>query len=154
MGAVNYGSGNIINIGYREEDEYNYYDTQDIFDAIYRNIPKTTHYKIELKSGYYGGFYLMLTHDTMWLCLEEERKEMVAEIMEIYDFLKGLILSYDNLYVYGECGWCGCSWLTKSNSLKEIKEKIENEFNFIHNIPTIDKFNSSAELVAYVNNFH
>lgn len=154
MGAINYGNGNIINIGYKDKEtdadaikcSYVYDDVENIL----QDLQNMDYYKINIKSGYYAGFYIELSRDVYYLDNADERVEMLAEWEQIYNTLK-TIITENGLRVYGACGWLGCSRYDKRGSLKELKKANKAERVIIAQYKLDADFTSFAERMQYIN---
>lgn len=154
MGAINYGSNNIINLGYKTNDDieddsdYQQYLFNDICDLIDNNY---TYYSVSIHSGYYDGFYIDIKHEYSILDTYQDRRAMVQEWSTIQSMLVDIIKDY-NMNVYGSCGWCGCSWLDYKDSLQAIKQvgKIERH-TIKHNYRLYSNFNNYQSMVDYLN---
>jgi hypothetical protein len=122
MGAINYGSNEIINLGIdvSKEDDfgilgeevcYIYDDIKNILDDYY-----FYYYHVVIKEGYYSGFYLDIESNIYIYDDYIEKKEAQKELTKLKKFLHSCV---DNGLVVYTPGWC-----TGYYNLKESKDLI------------------------------
>lgn len=149
MGTINYYKNKYITLGvnvnylYEEKTEFDdndmYFDEDtyllDYFDEIQDIINKYNFefFKVELKPGYYEGFYLYIEDcDYMFLDNTKEKNELLKEITKLKKLLIELV---ENGLVACFPGWC-TSYLSNEGSKEEIKEAIKQMKQDIKKIPT------------------
>jgi hypothetical protein len=152
MGTINYRASDIVTLGYNVPSELDYSkeeieeifeygyediqdyindDTEDVYSVCKEIVDRYNFYwfKVELKSGYYDGFYLDLNTDYMIKYLEQDDKDEIKE--EIKDLKKMLyeLLSYMNV-----CSpwWC-TTWYNFEEGTKKIDEAIKKLNNELAN---------------------
>lgn len=144
MGTINYGRNKYITLGINTndicyEDEFDQDIINDDYDECKRILDKYEfeHFKVQLKSGYYEGFYLELEYyDYVFVDNSYEKNEMIKEATKI----KKLLIE---LAEYGlvAChpGWC-TSYLNTQDTFKEIQKAIKTMKEDIKKIPTYKIF--------------
>ena len=138
MGAINYGSNNILNIGYNLKD-YDYEEDWDFCEDDYNQVKwelerhNFNYFNIELKGGYYEGFYLDLEFKFLWLDNYNEKLEALKEATKLRKLLEKCIYDY-NMVVYYP-GWC-TGYEDKKTSLKMVKNAIKEQKHLIKGLYT------------------
>lgn len=151
MGTINYCINKYITLGlnvseyikkYFCEKESNFgieYCLINYYDELQEIINKYNfeHFKIELRPGYYEGFYIYIDdYDYIFLDNTKEKNEFLKEITKLKKLLIELV---ENGLVACFPGWC-TSYLSKEKSKKEIKEAIKQFKEDIKKIPTYKIF--------------
>lgn len=141
MGAINYGTSTFLcNIGYNlnndvadhEEAQDNQYwtakEVQDYLDDL-----SLCFYDIELKPGYYEGFYLDISDINGDYYSDYDCKE--ERIKELHKIGRALIhlTNYYGLVDYAP-GWC-TGYSTKNNTIRYIKQAVKDEITEIYITP-------------------
>ena len=137
MGAINYGTSTYLcNLGYNLNNGVTDYDeaqddqlwtSQEVHD--YLNELSLCFYNIELKHGYYEGFYLDINGDYYsedYDCKEER----VKELHKIGRALIHLTNHY-GLVSY-EPGWL-TDYATTDGTIRYIKQAVKDEITAIYN---------------------
>lgn len=135
MGTINYRSSDIITLGYNTDytieegmdeedkslqDEDAYYNSKFILDNYNYTFEW---FNVELKAGYYEGYYLDLDKKYYTEGLDkEEKKEIREEINELKNLLIELISSSEMNVCYP--WWC-TGWEDYENSIAKVKEAME-----------------------------
>lgn len=146
MGSINYGSNNIINLGYNGVDDF----AELSYNYIANILPNLEYYKIDIEYGYCEGFYLNIERQYFYLDNCYQKKEMLKEVRKIQTFLIDAV-RYTECDVYTSCGWCGCSWLDKKEGIKEIRQAMKKERQVIKNYKLNSQFKTFDEIIAYTN---
>ena len=138
MGAINYGSSEVINLGYNLKnydndedwdlcnDDYN--QVEWLLDKQYFN-----YYQVELKGGYYEGFYLDITFKYLYLENYNEKLEALKEATQLGKFLRMCINDFSMVVYYP--GWC-TGYEDKQTSLTMVKNAIREEKKMIRELKT------------------
>lgn len=138
MGAINYGRNNILNIGYNLKD-YDYEEDYDVCEDDYNEVKRELerynfdYFNVELKGGYYEGFYLDLDFRLLWLDNYKEKLEVLKEATRLRKLLENCI-NYHNMVVYYP-GW-GTGYENIETSLKMVKNAIKKQKQLIKSLPT------------------
>lgn len=132
MGAINYGSNEIINIGYNLknrdydnlDDEYLF--EEDDYEQVKWALEKRyfNYFDVELKGGYYEGFYLIIDFKYLYLDNYNEKLEALKEATKLKEFLVECINDY-SMVVYHP-GW-GTSYEDRKTSLTMVEQAIKEE---------------------------
>ena len=141
MGAINYGNGNIINLGYdlRHVDYNNYEEEEFYFDELYQDVERLLdkeyfeYYDISLENGYYDGFYLKVDFKYLWLDDYASKLEALKEATRLGNLLRTLIKDYS--MVSYSAGWI-THYYDKETSLKMVKNAIKGEKDMIKGLYT------------------
>lgn len=152
MGTINYGTSDYITIGlkpfdtddYIYEDEYGEedidYDARaDDMDCVWCKVEKIRaryafyYFHVELKWGYYEGFYINIESNYS-LCFDsgEDKREAQKEITQIKQFLlecvgAGCVQCFP--------GWC-MGYASCGETLNGIKKAIKIMREEVKNVPT------------------
>ena len=138
MGAINYGCNDIINLGYNLKN-YDYEKDFDICNDDYIQIKwllkslNFEFYIVELRGGYYEGFYLNIDFRLLWLDNYQEKLAALKETTMLHKFLKACINDFSVVVYYP--GW-GTSYEDKKTSLKMLKNAIREEKEKIRKLRT------------------
>lgn len=138
MGAINYGSNEIINLGLdvSEEDDFDilgeevcyiYDDIKDILDDYY-----FYYYHVVIKEGYYNGFYLDIESNISIYDDYIEKQEAQKELTQLKKFLHRCV---DNGLAVYTPGWC-TSYYNLKESKNLINKAIAKERENIKDRPT------------------
>ena len=144
MGTINYRASDIITLGYQiscesdfsdndieqilesgweDIDEYIRFDTDNMFDICKEELDNYdfSWFNVELKNGYYEGFYLDLDTNYVMKYLEEEDKQEIREEIKKLKELLYKLLDYMNV-----CSpwWC-TTWYNYNDGKKMIDEAID-----------------------------
>ena len=138
MGAINYGTSELFcNLGYNlnndvadqeealEEQRWTADEVQEYIDEI-----SLCYYEIELKPGYYGGFYLDIRGD--YFADDEDKEERVKELHQIGRALIYLT-NHFSLVNYAP-GW-RTGYATTDSTVRHIKNAVKKEITAIYNAP-------------------
>ena len=140
MGAINYGtSAFLCSIGYNlnngiEDDEeaqddqrWTAEEVQDYLDDL-----SLCFYDIEVKPGYYEGFYLDISDiNGDYYCDDDCKNERIKELHLIGRALIHLT-NYYGLVNYTP-GWC-MGYGTTDETIRLIKQAVKDEITAIHNL--------------------
>lgn len=141
MGAINYGRNDIVNVGYKENGYY-----EDIeYELSNYNFE---FFKVELKNGYYEGFYIDIEFRFLWLDNYKEKMQALKEATQLGRFLRMVIKDYG--MVCYNADWV-TTWYDKKTSLGMVKNAIREQKKLIKGLYTektltIDKW---KELVGF-----
>lgn len=146
MGAINYKSNDIITIGYNipkkekeaeeiaeeetkiygntieaeqvyyDEESFNFEDVKNILEKYNFNI-----LDVEIKAGYYQGFYIDWNFDYLYFENTKEKKEALKEATKLKKLFFE-ILPFGMVSCFP--GWC-TSYSTEEQAKKEINEAIK-----------------------------
>ena len=136
MGTINYGSNDIINLGYNlSHRDYDYDLCEDCYKQVewalkYENF---YYYEVSLEGGYYEGFYLKIQFKYLWLDNYKEKLEALKEATRLKNFLEECINDYDMVVYYP--GWC-TGYEDKKTSLAMVKKAIREEKKMIRELKT------------------
>ena len=139
MGAINYGTSTYLcNLGYKLNNDVEDYDeAQDdqLFTAKevqnYLNDLSLCFYDIELKPGYYEGFYLDISDiNGDYYSDEDCKNERVKELHKIGRALIHLT-NYCGLVLYAP-GWC-TGYANTDYTISAIKKAVKKEIAEIYN---------------------
>ena len=122
MGAINYGSNDIINLGYNlAHKDYDYDLCEDCYKQVEWALERYcfNYYEVELKGGYYEGFYLDIQFKYLYLEDYNEKLEALKEATRLKKFLEECINDYDMVVYYP-------GWLTGYEDKKTSLEMVEN----------------------------
>jgi hypothetical protein len=135
MGTINYRRSDIITLGYnidykieegmneeekQIQDEDAYYNSKFILDNYKYNFEW---FSIELKTGYYEGYYLDLDKNYYTENLDkEEKKEINKEINALEKLLIELVSNSEMNVCYP--WWC-TKWEDYENSIAKVKEAMK-----------------------------
>ena len=138
MGAINYGTSTYLcSLGYNLNNDVADYEeaqndqfwtaeeVQDYIDEL-----SLCYYDIELKPGYYEGFYLDIRGD--YYADDEDKQERVEELHKIGRALIYLT-NHFNLVNYAP-GWC-TGYSTTGDTIRYIKNAVKREITEIYNTP-------------------
>ena len=140
MGAINYGTSEFLcSIGYNlnndvadHEEALNdqYWTAKEVQD--YLDELSLCFYDIELKSGYYEGFYLDISDINGDYYSDEDCKN--ERIKELHLIGRALIhlTNYCGLVAYTS-GWC-TGYATTSGTIRAIKQAVKDEITAIYKI--------------------
>lgn len=148
MGAINYGTGDIVTLGLcvsgDVEEDYGIDGVEFLYNDIKDKVEDIVHewFKLDLEYGYYEGFYIAVKKNystdkelkrevsegiirqevaDMWKLEEEEKEEIKQEAKELKEELKGLI---------SECFVvCFPSWCTGYCDMEASKTEIDKAIN-------------------------
>ena len=141
MGAINYYTSDYITIGYNcnnidYEDDFWDIDITVSYEMVKNLLDKYRfyYYRVEIRPGYYEGFSIDIENNFGY-CYNDylDKRDAQKEITQIKNFLRECITEYGLTVVYP--GWC-TSYLTESESLKELDEAIKDMRITAYNIPT------------------
>lgn len=135
MGAINYGTSTYLcSLGYNlNNDVADLEEAQDdqlrTADEVqdYLNELSLSHYDIELKPGYYNGFYLEINGN--YYADDEDKQERVKELHKIGRALIHLA-NYFGLVSYAP-SWC-TGYATKDSTIRIIKNSVKKEITAIY----------------------
>ena len=141
MGAINYGTSTYLcNLGYNlnngvsddeEAQDDQLWTSQEVQD--YLDELGLCYYDIELKHGYYEGFYLEISDiDDNYYSDYDCKQERVKELHKIGRALIYLT-NHFNLVNYAP-GWC-TGYSTTDYTIRAIKEAVKKEITEIYNKP-------------------
>lgn len=138
MGATNYGSNDIINIGCNLKNfdyEEDYPLIEDYYDQVEWLLKKQhfDFYEIELKGGYYEAFYLDISFKYLWLDNYKEKLLALKETTRLRKFLEECINDFSMVVYYP--GWC-TEYETRETSLKTLKNAIREQKELIRSLYT------------------
>lgn len=144
MGTINYGTSNYITLGYNcanidyEEDFYNDY-INDLFYQIQYRIKKEDfrYFDIEVKPGYYEGFYINIDFDFLFFDTWEEKHLAQKEITKIKAFLIECIEDFECVAVYP--GWC-TGYADYKTTLEETAAAVVEMRGTVKNTPTYQQY--------------
>ena len=129
MGAINYGSNEVINLGYNLKN-YNEEEDWDLCNDDYNQVEWLlekqyfNYYQVELKGGYYEGFYLDIVFKYLYLDNYQSKLEALKEATRLGNFLRMCIEDFSMVVYYP--GWC-TGYEDKKTSLKMVKNAIREE---------------------------
>lgn len=133
MGSINYGSNDYINLGLNLNlDIYQDFDTVQLLAKDIENIIKDNdfyYFSINIKPGYYEGFYINIEYKDYIFCDYKEKKEAQKEVTKIKQIL--YLFSDMDIVKYNP-GWCigySSEKETKKaikNAIKEMRQDIKN----------------------------
>ena len=93
-----------------------------------------TYYKVEVKSGYYEGFYISINREYCYLDNYKEKQEMQKELTTLKNIIEICINNHGIRVCYP--GWC-TGWEEKvEDSIKVLNENVKEERKAIQQIPT------------------
>jgi hypothetical protein len=148
MGAINYGTGDIVTLGLDVsgdvEEDYGINGVELMYEYIKDKVEDIVHtwFNLDLEYGYYEGFYIAVKKNystdkelkrevaegiirpevAKWWTLEDEEKEEIKqEAKELKEELKGLI---DESFVV-----CFPSWCTGYCDMEASKTEIDKAIN-------------------------
>ena len=139
MGAINYGtSAFLCNLGYnlnndvaddeeaQNEQRWTADEVQDYLDDL-----DLCYYDIEIKPGYYEGFYLDISDINSDYYSDDDCKE--ERIRELHKIGRALIhlTNYYGLVDYTP-GWC-TDYATTNGTIQLIKQAVKREITTIYN---------------------
>lgn len=137
MGAINYGTSTYLcNIGYNlnndvadyeEAQDDQYWTAKEVQD--YLDELSLCFYKIELKHGYYEGFYLDIHGD--YYSDDDRKNERIKELHKIGRALIHLT-NYYGLVNYTP-SW-GTGYATKDGTIRAVKKAVKDEITAIYNL--------------------
>ena len=138
MGAINYGTSEFIcNLGYNlNNDVENYEEAQNhqrwTSDEVqeYLNEICLCYYDIEIKPGYYEGFYLDIRGD--YYADDENKEERAKELHKIGRALIDLANKF-GLVSYAP-SWC-TGYASTDSTIRAIKKAVKREITAIYNTP-------------------
>ena len=140
VGAINYGTSALLcNLGYNlnndvADDEEAQDDQRWTADEVqdYLDDLSLCFYDIELKAGYYEGFYLDISDINGDYYSDEDCKE--ERIKELHRIGRALIYltNYCGLVNYAP-GWC-TGYATTDGTITAIKKAVKKEITEIHNL--------------------
>ena len=138
MGAINYGTSEFLcSLGYNlnndvdnyeealEEQRWTADEVQEYIDEL-----SLCYYDIELKPGYYEGFYLDIRGD--YYADDEDKEERAKELHKIGRALIYLANKF-GLVSYAP-GWC-TGYATTDSTIRYIKHSVKKEITEIYNTP-------------------
>ena len=145
MGAINYGTSTYIcNIGYNlnndvadyeealDDQRWTAKEVQDYIDEL-----SLCYYDIEIKPGYYEGFYLEISDiDDNYYSDCDCKQERAKELHKIGRALIHLT-NYFGLVNYSP-GWCN-GYATTGDTIRRIKKAVKKEITKIYNTPKTAK---------------
>ena len=138
MGAINYGTSTYLcSLGYNlNNDVENYEEAQDdqfwTAEEVQYYIDELSlcYYDIELKHGYYQGFYLDIRGD--YYADDEDKEERAKELHKIGRALIYLVNKF-GLVSYAP-GWRTC-YSNTGSTIRYIKNAVKKEITEIYNTP-------------------
>lgn len=140
MGAINYGTSTYLcNIGYNlnndvadyeEAQDDQYWTAKEVQD--YLDDLSLCYYDIELKTGYYEGFYLDISDIHGDYYSDDDCKE--ERIKELHKIGRALIhlTNYYGLVNYTPC-W-GTRYATTDGTIRAVKKAVKDEITAIYNL--------------------
>ena len=140
MGAINYGTSEFLcTLGYNlNNDVENYEEAQDdqrwTADEVqyYLDELSLCYYDINIKPGYYEGFYLDISDiDDNYYADYDCKQERVKELHKIGRALIHLT-NYYGLVNYTP-GWC-TRYATTDGTIRDIKQAVKREITAIYNL--------------------
>lgn len=148
MGSTNYGKSEYITLGIRSYDNsVNYDDISACYDADYSNIEYLIskcnfyYFHIEIKPGYYDGFYLDIENNypVAFDCFEDKR-DAQKEITDIKSFL---IDCAGCGLVAVSPGWC-TGYADYKGTISAIKKAVSEMRETVKSTPTWRQYNRTA----------
>lgn len=149
MGAINYGSSNIVSLGvnvsnYNSEEDFGL--MEDFYDTIKSIIDKysLSHIDVTIEDGYYEGFYINIENENIisyqtkdkkyidYIDNSEEKQEILKELTQLKKMLFELA---ENGLVEYSAGWC-TGYSNFEDTIKSIKKAIKTEKDTVKNLPT------------------
>ena len=137
MGAINYGTSELFcNLGYNlnndvadheEAQNDQYWTAEEV--QYYLDELSLCYYDIDIKPGYYEGFYLDIRGD--YFADDEDKEERVKELHKIGRALIHLT-NYYGLVNYTP-GWC-TRYATTDGTIRDIKQAVKREITAIYNL--------------------
>ena len=141
MGAINYGTSTYLcSLGYnlnndvadceeaQDEQRWTADDVQDYLDDL-----SLCYYDIEIKPGYYEGFYLDISDiDDNYYADYDCKNERVKELHKIGRALIDLANKF-GLVLYAP-GWC-TGYANTGDTIRYIKQAVKDEITAIYNTP-------------------
>lgn len=142
MGAINYGTGKYINLGYDLSENnclYNEVMKHNINDEEYQQAKDELYYNIcyeydkiteliesynfelldiQVLSGYYEGFYLDISFEYCYFNDYQEKQATLKEVTKLKKLMFEIIKNYNIVN-------CQNGWGTVYNTYEETKEKIK-----------------------------
>ena len=136
MGSINYGSNDYINLGLNLNlDIYQDLDTVQILAEDVENVLNSEdfyYFSLNIKYGYYEGFYIDIEYNDYILCDYTEKKEAQKEITKIKQML--YLLADMDIVEYTP-SWC-TEYLTAKETKESIKNAIKQMRKDVQNTPT------------------
>lgn len=137
MGAVNYGTGDIINIGLNVNEVCDEWDAQAVRDEVENILARYECYfdilRVRVVPGYYDGFYICIDNDPP--CIFDTYAEKRDAQKELTALKKCLLECVGCGMVEYIPGWC-TGYSTPAETVKSIKSAIQWARNEVKNIPT------------------
>ena len=129
MGAINYGSSEVINLGYnlKNYDSDEDYDLcSDCYEQVEWLLDKQyfNYYEVKLEGGYYEGFYLDIEFKYLYLDNYKEKLEALKEATKLGNFLRMCVQDFSMVVYYP--GWC-TGYEDKKTTIKLINAAIREE---------------------------
>ena len=130
MGSINYGSNDVINLGYNlkyygiDSDDFGY--CESCYEQVKWLLSKQyfNYYEVEIEGGYYDGFYLDIEFKYLYLDNYKEKLEALKEATKLGKFLRMCVQDFSMVVYYP--GWC-TGYEDKKASLKMVKNAIREE---------------------------
>ena len=140
MGAINYGTSTYLcSLGYNlnndvadyeEAQNDQFWTAEEVKDYI--DELSLCYYNIDIKPGYYEGFYLDIRDINGDYHADEDKQERVEELHKIGRALIYLT-NHFNLVNYAP-GWC-TGYATTDSTIRYIKQAVKREITEIYNTP-------------------
>ena len=145
MGTINYGSSDYINLGWdlRNYPDLTGLDYEGITAAIEDMIYNTdlNYFTIDIKPGYYEGFYLNIECTYLSIFYDySEKREVLKEVTRIKRLLYAL--SRMGVVQYSP-GWC-TGYYTASETRNNINKAIKEMRRDIKDTPTEYTYNTEG----------
>lgn len=137
MGAINYGTSELFcNLGYNLNNDVDYEEAQEeqrwTADEVQEYIDELSlcYYEIELKPGYYEGFYLDISGDYF---ADDEDKE--ARVKELHKIGRALIYLTNHFCLVNYAPGWRTGYAATDSTIRYIKQAVKREITEIYNTP-------------------